>query len=311
MNSWTRKLAALLTGSLLLPIGGEVAASIMKGDQFNVARAGISVGVIGAAALALALARPRQIPARVVMSMFLIVAGLGTAVFGFLLTATPEMIEDGFVSDVVGASALCVGLFILSAGVLLLSEHRRSLPLEALALVSDADPPAIPFQLQLPPGHVKVTKFPGYRAESHDAVVELSRKRMSVKDLHYLAYHVNHAPVFRMDLLDDPDLGRFHEIVSPESRRASYDKHGRTLDRLMAKLNADFREMDSGVLIRLVLDVERGAIYYFLVHSESGRYLVGVTLDQDMVHVTDGKLAALVDEVRVHIGAPRIPELER
>jgi hypothetical protein len=61
-----------------------------------------------------------------------------------------------------------------------------------------------------------------------------------------------------MDLLDDPDLGRFHEIVSPESRRASYDKHGRTLDRLMAKLNADFREMDSGVLIRLVLDVERG-----------------------------------------------------
>lgn len=309
MNSWTRKLAALLTGSLLLPIGGEVAASIIKGDQFNVARAGISVAVIGVAAMALAFARPRQIPARVVMSVFLIVAGLGTAAFGFLLTATPEVIQDGFVSDVVGAAALCVGLFILSAGVLLLSEHRKSLPLEALALVGDAEPPPIP--IQLAPGHVKVTKFSGYRAESHDRVVEIVRRKMSVKDLHYLAYYVNRTCVFRMDLLDDPDLGRFHEIVNPDSRRASYDKHGKALDRMMAKLNTDFRELDSGVLIRLVLDVERGAIYYFLVHQESGRFLVGVTLDQDMVHVTDGKLADLVDDIRVHIGAPRIPELER
>jgi hypothetical protein len=79
----------------------------------------------------------------------------------------------------------------------------------------------------------------------------------------------------------------------------------------MAKLNSEFRALDSGTLIRLVLDVERGALYYYVVHSESERFLVGVTLDQDMVHVTDRKLQTLVDDIRHHLGHPRITELER
>ena len=80
---------------------------------------------------------------------------------------------------------------------------------------------------------------------------------------------------------------------------------------IIAKLNAEFRNMDSGALIRLVLDVERGALYYYVVHSESERFLIGVTLDQDMVHVTDRKLQVLVDDIRHHMGHPRITELEK
>ena len=150
-----------------------------------------------------------------------------------------------------------------------------------------------------------LTRFDGYRAATHDPIVRLCRQAVSAADLHYVAYYVRRSCVFHLDVLEDPALGRFVEVLTADDRRAQYARHGSVLPELLAGLGPNLREMDSGGLIRVVLDVERGALYHFVVDQETDRYLVGVTLDQDMVYVTDAKLSALTDEIRYHLGRPR------
>lgn len=304
-KEWPRRLSALLGTSLIVPVLGEFVIALINKDQFNLVRALVFVAILGGCALALLSSRLRRMSLRLAMAVFLIVAGLATVTFGFLLAVNPDVVHNDTVSDVVGIITLSVGLFILCAGLLLLYDQRAT-----TTIAEDLSDPA---EEQTPngPNHAVLRRFAPYRAEAYDGIVALCRGRLSVKDLHYLAYYVDQRPVFRIDLLNDPTLARFHGLVGPDDRRASYERHGRTVHRMMAKLNAEFRTLDSGTLIRLVLDVERGALYYYVVHSESSRFLVGVTLDQDMVHVADGKLQTLVDDLRHHLGHPRLTELER
>lgn len=304
-NEWPKRLSALVGTSLIVPIIGEFAIALINNEQFNLTRALVFVGILGGCALALLSTRLRNISLRLAMAVFLIVAGVGTAAFGFLLAVDPEIVHNDTVSDVVGIITLSVGLFILCAGLLLLYDQRST-----TAIAEDLDTPDAD-HVSTEPNHVVLRRFGPYRAEAYDGIVDLCRQRLSPKDLHYVAYYVKRQPIFRVDVLNDPALARFHGVATTEDRRAGYERHGRTIDRMMGKLNAEFRMMDSGALIRLVLDVERGALYYYVVHSESERFIVGVTLDQDMVHVTDRKLQTLVDDIRHHMGHPRITELEK
>ena len=134
---------------------------------------------------------------------------------------------------------------------------------------------------------------------------------MSVEDLHYIAFYTAHECVFRVDVLDDPALGTLHGIAEAQVRRSSYDGTGPAIEQALAQFNQTFHDIDVGMLVRLVLDVERGAVYYFTIDRDSGRYLVAVTLHQDQVHHTDAKLARLVDDLRHALGFPRMTESER
>lgn len=307
LEEWPRRLSALLGTSLIVPVLGEFIIALINNERFNVSRALIFVVILGGCALALLSSRMRNLSLRLAMAVFLIIAGVATVAFGFLLAVKPDVVNDDTVSDVVGIITLSVGLFILCAGLLLLHDQRT-------APARRPSTPAADGAGTTPgssPNHVVLRRFGPYRAEAYDGVVDLCRNRLNARDLHYVAYYANQQPVFRLDVLNDPALARFSGLVGAEERRTSYERHGRTIHRMMAKLNAEFRSLDSGTLIRLVLDVERGALYYYAVHSETERFLVGVTLDQDMVHVTDRKLQTLVDDIRHHMGHPRIPELER
>jgi hypothetical protein len=303
-NEWPKRLSALLGTSLIVPIVGEFAIAIINNEQFNLTRSLVFIGILGGCALGLLSGRLRAMSLRLAMAVFLIAAGFGTVTFGFLLAVNPDVIHDDTAADVVGIVTLSVGLFILCAGVLLLYDQRS-----VTTIAEDLDTPD-PVEVA-GSNHVVLRRFAPYRAEAYDGIVDLCRRRLSAKDLHYVAYYANKQPVFRVDVLNDPVLSRFYGLVGAEERREAYERHGRTVDKLMARLNTEFRTLDSGSLIRLVLDVERGALYYYVVHSESERFLVGVTLDQDMVHVADGKLQVLVDDIRHHMGHPRITELER
>ena len=148
-------------------------------------------------------------------------------------------------------------------------------------------------------------KYDGYRPPAHDPIVELCRQAVNAADLHFLAYYGRGSCVFHLDVLEDPALGRFVEVLTADDRRAQYTSHGNVVPELLAGLGPSLREMDSGGLIRVVLDVERGALYHFVVDQGTDRYLVAATLDQDMVYVTDAKLSALTDEIRHHLGHPR------
>lgn len=304
-NEWPKRLSALLGTSLIVPIIGEFAIAIINNERFNLTRALVFVAILGGCALGLLSTRLRRMSLRLAMAVFLIAAGLATVTFGFLLAVNPDVIHDDTAADVVGIVTLSVGLFILCAGLLLLYDQRTATPTIAGDL-GTAEPEQVTES-----NHLVLRRFAAYRAESYDGIVDLCRKRLNARDLHYLAFYVQKQLVFRADVLSDPALARFYGLVGAEERRAVYERHGRTVDKLMAKLNADFRALDSGALIRLVLDVERGALYYYVVHSESDRFVVGVTLDQDMVHVTDRKLQVLVDDIRHYLGHPRITELER
>lgn len=303
-NEWPKRLSALLGSSLIIPVVGEFAIALINSERFNLGRALVFVGILGGCAIGLLSTKLRQLSLRLAIAVFLIVAGVAGVAFGFLLAVIPDLLHDDTVADITGIVTVSAGLFILCAGLLLLYDHRPGETLdEAASAATDT--------AGIPGGHVVLRRFPAYRAEACDGIVDLCRRRLDAADLHYLAFYVDKQPVFRLDVLNDPALGRFYGMVGPEERRTAYERHGRTVEAMMTKLNNEFRGMDSGALIRLVLDVERGALYYYVVHSESGRFVIAVTLDQDMVHVTDRKLQVLVDDIRHYLGHPRMTELER
>jgi hypothetical protein len=134
---------------------------------------------------------------------------------------------------------------------------------------------------------------------------------MSVDDLHYVEYYADGQPIMSLDLLDHPELHRYHEVVEPYQRREEYHRQGKALNALCRRLNSELSPLNTGDLIRLVFDVERGAIYYYIVTTDTNRFLIGVTLNQYKVYVADQKMAKLVDDIRVHLGQPKMTELEQ
>jgi hypothetical protein len=61
----------------------------------------------------------------------------------------------------------------------------------------------------------------------------------------------------------------------------------------MSRLNVYMRRLDGGVLVRTVLDIEQGALYYYWI--DRNVYLTGLTMDQSKVLVADEKLRRLAN----------------
>lgn len=295
--SWTRKLAAILVGSLVVPIAVEFLLALIKGESYNLSRAATVVGVVGLISLVLYLSRPSAVTFRLSMAVFLLAAGIMLALYGFLIASVDGMFNGRVAHAAVGAVSVCFGLIVGSIGVYAFGDAWRQ------------QPATIPAQLD-PARSINVKRFASYRPEAHQNLAELCRSRLSAGDLHYVAYYAGHECVFRVDMLDDPALGSFHGLVEPQSRREAYDAQGPTVEAALESFNRTFSDLDVGVMIRLVLDVERGAVYYFAVDRDTGRYLLAVTLDQEQVHRTDSKVARLVDDLRHALGFPRMTELE-
>ena len=161
------------------------------------------------------------------------------------------------------------------------------------------------------PSQVKIERFAHFRSPTHGPLIAKIIDRMSIDDLQYVAYYVDGHPIMSLDLLDHPELDRYHEVVEPYQRREEYHRQGKALNTLVRKLNSELGPLNTGDLIRLVFDVERGAIYYYIVTTDTNRFLIGVTLNQYKVYVADQKVAHLVDDIRVYLGQPKMTELEQ
>jgi len=299
-SSWTRRLAAILVGSLVVPVAVEFVLALIKGESYNLGRAATVVGVVGLISLLLYLSRPSAFTFRLSMAVFLLAAGIMLALYGFLVASIDQLFSGRIAHSAVGAISVCIGLIVGSIGVYALGEAWRQQPPTA----------AVPDQAQ-PPKSVSVKRFVPYRPEAHQHLVEACRARLSPDDLHYVAFYAGHECVFRVDIFDDPALGTFHGLVEASARRAAYDAQGPAVEEALESFNRTYRDLDVGILIRLVLDVERGAVYYFTIDRDTGRYLLAVTLDQEQVHHTDTKVARLVDDLRHALGFPRMTELEQ
>ncbi len=300
-TNWARRLSVFLGASLLLPILSEFVASRIKHEGYDYTLALGLVAVVGPIALALYYIKPVRMTARIIMSVGLMLSGLLVAALGFVLTAAPEYIYRGQASPkIVGGLAVGIGLLILSLGGLYFGRGRFDVPAELPVQATSADP-----------SQVKVERFSHFRSPAHSPLIPKILAHMSTEDLHYIAYYVDGQPILALDLLDHPDLERYHDVIEPYQRRDEYHRQGKVMNTLSRKLNAELSALNTGDLIRLVFDVERGAIYYYLVTTDTNRFLIGVTLNQYKVYITDRKMASLVDEVRMHLGQPKMTELEQ
>jgi len=59
-----------------------------------------------------------------------------------------------------------------------------------------------------------------------------------------------------------------------------YRQVGVDLFETVNKLNDSFKELRQGLLVRLILDVKKGGIFYFHIDDDSQSYLIGATIDQ-------------------------------
>ncbi|MYW05133.1 hypothetical protein [Streptomyces sp. SID3343] len=124
---------------------------------------------------------------------------------------------------------------------------------------------------------------------------------LAIVGLHYVALHrPDGRPGPSVDLLDHADLDPFFTITDRERRRARYRRIGELLPGVVEQMNRSLLALTDGELVRLVLDVEQGALYFHALPD--GCYLVGVTLDQEQVAEADARMARLGDALSTETG---------
>jgi hypothetical protein len=140
---------------------------------------------------------------------------------------------------------------------------------------------------------VTVLAGPG---EETDRLVAACVRAARPDDLHVVAYCSQGELPVLVDHLDHPSLSPFFTQIAVETRRRFYQGFSRELGTLAHRLNRTTSTALGGVLVRLVLDVEMGAIFFYRLRP--GDYLVGVTIDQNQVRGADDRMAALALELR-------------
>ncbi|MDG4797559.1 hypothetical protein [Micromonospora sp. WMMD1082] len=110
--------------------------------------------------------------------------------------------------------------------------------------------------------------------------------------LHYLSHHRAGEQTAAADILRHPDLEVFfNRGVTVAGRRARYERLAGDLSLLSLQVSRDLRRTVAGQVERMVLDLEIGAVFYYLLAPEE--YLFGVALDQDWVTQADLDMSAL------------------
>ncbi|MCZ7422989.1 hypothetical protein O7605_26140 [Verrucosispora sp. WMMA2121] len=110
--------------------------------------------------------------------------------------------------------------------------------------------------------------------------------------LHYLSHHRAGEQTAAADILRHPELESFFSRgVTVAGRRARYERLAGDLSLLALQVSRDLRRTVAGEAERLVLDLEIGAVFYYLLAPEE--YLFGVALDQDWVTQADLDMSAV------------------
>ncbi|WP_433509225.1 hypothetical protein ACQP2T_35320 [Nonomuraea sp. CA-143628] len=301
------RFAAVVASLVLLPIVLEMISWYIEREDYSVSRALTVIGVISAlAVLALALGRLRaRLPVFLVAAMTLTAVGEG--VLGFIAAFGPVWWQVGVQSELLGLVTAGISAFTVATGVYLLLLYRKGLYLPYLVSAQGAKPTATKRKV-IGDSEILIRVVPSAEA-SMAKVVDMCVATLDESDLHFVGYFAAGRCVFYTDVLDDADLVRFFQDTTQEQRRETYMRVGKQVQWLNTRLDQQLVGVESGILIRTVLDVERGALYFYWI--DAGRYLLGVTLDQRKVEVADDKMAKLVDAIRGHFSLPPINQREK
>lgn len=128
------------------------------------------------------------------------------------------------------------------------------------------------------------------------AVTDPCLAALSLDDLHAVGLYRQGRLAWAADLFDAPALAPFFQRVTPEFRRRGYAQVAHQVTLQSRRFGRLLDLTGSRKLVRLVLDVARGAMYALPLGGEE--YLVGVTLVQSRVDQADRKLRDLLARIR-------------
>lgn len=160
------------------------------------------------------------------------------------------------------------------------------------------------------PGGVPTGGFrvlPDSAAGRHAVTAEVARLCSAVLDrntVHFVGIYRQGTLLWRADLFDDPALAPLFQRVTPANRRLGYDRLLHQVVMQAGRIMQLLSIVRSDHLIRLVLDVARGAIY-ILPLGDQGHILVGVTLVQTQVEDADRKMTTLHRNLTAEAFPPR------
>lgn len=145
------------------------------------------------------------------------------------------------------------------------------------------------------------------RDGSDPRAIDLLEGVLDLDGPHFLALFTDQRLRARVDLLDDERLQAFALYLSAQARRTVWTDLGTRFCDVRRDLTEILTGLEAGTLRRLVLDVERGAVYLYPLDDDT--YLIGATLKQRRVSQTDDTLAGFVSRVTEQLRAvPDGPE---
>jgi hypothetical protein len=281
------RLLASVAALVMVPIGVEWVIAYIKNEQYRLDRAAVVLGVVILVMVLLWTLRSVGRRLSLLLELAMVVLGLVIAGTGVLsLVVRAEQRAD------LSIIVVCLGLSISAMASYAVYLERTGADF-FLAAPKTVHTGAVH---HLSGGHepTVLTKFASFSA-SDDEVANLCLPRMSADDLHFVGYYVDGICRFHLDVLDSPTLNRFFRGYDRNQRRVVYERAGRQLDWIMSKLNVYMRRLDGGVLIRTILDVEHGALYFYWI--DRNVYLTGLTMDQSKVLIADEKLRRLTNAI--------------
>jgi len=304
---YSRTLVTSVAVLVAVPICVELLISYIKSEPYSLVRSGAVLAGVAAVLVIVVALRSLARQLRLLLEFSLLVFGFVTTVAGvYTIVSEPRDI------DVVGMTVCGLGLLITALAGYSIYVDRSGAEFYFATVETAMSRTSQRFA---DGGHeVLLTTFPSYQPNDNE-VAELCRAATDTGDLHFAGYYVDGRCRFSVDVLDDDALNRFFRGSDRTIRRAVYERAGRQLSWTMARLNSYLRRMDGGILIRTVLDVEQGALYYYWI--DKNVYLTGVTMDQSKVLDTDDKLRRLANAIGYlpHGGTlglplgPRIPQV--
>lgn len=285
MRTLLTKTVGAICVLVAVPVGVEFLIAYVKAETYDTVRATAVFAVIAVVVAALLLMQLFGRQLQVLLEAVLLLGGL-------LSTAATGAIVLGPVPGWLSVAAFALAVAITATAACLLYVHHSGIDL--LFAITDRFQQQVVSELVTDRHKVALTRFSSFD-DDLDEVVEICLRMMSPEDIHWLGYFVRGKCRFHLDTLDDPQLNRFFRDSHRADRRLGYERSGRQLDWIVKRLNRYVRRLDSGVLIRTVLDVEQGSVGYYYIDKEV--YVVGVTMEQSKILILDGKLRDLANEI--------------
>nr|WSZ19346.1 hypothetical protein OH837_41545 [Streptomyces canus] len=141
--------------------------------------------------------------------------------------------------------------------------------------------------------------------DDSNANIRLCGTTLSENGLHHVAEYRWGVFNYSVDILDrlPASAGSGFGGTEIESRRETFIRLGRQLHYILGRMDHVLRSVDSGRLIRSVLQFGDGAVFHY--HFRADNYFAGVSLGADAVEAGDRAMADLVAALNDRIGVPR------